>query len=476
MKDHKTDMFHSGRLCGIIYKIIRIHCMVNAKRQKGRIMKDEGMEVTGYFSNGTSPVAFYMDNFRMTILDTRESFFDGGFYLNNQDGYLYGFTHRGMQFAAFVENYQIRVNGIARINTGIYVIGQSYHSFPTTTFSIIRFRGGTLNKLFEPKALDIDFRKGEDIPVKQFDDSVKYEFSTDAFNCVVTIQSNVIGKAGSDGNTLQNDEIILSLQFDKEQPFSSIKQHYFHVMNCLSFMTNRKNVGVDSIQLMSDDGSEQGKHWFDVFVKNDSELTGKDRHRCLEFSDLGDSVSTLFDLIYSNKENKRKLSLGFFPEKDNQINMVSNEIIRSTCAALECEASFITFPEEDKAIDDLRRHVKSLIRKYRKLHKKEKTISDRTYSLIHGSMRYWSLSATEKIIHMYHMHQEAMQPFPLENSAIADFIRYRNGITHGADQYISLDIATTTYKLKALVYCCLLSRIGISEDKIISLCRIKINT
>ena len=58
---------------------------------------------------------------------------------------------------------------------------------------------------------------------------------------------------------------------------------------------------------------------------------------------------------------------------------------------------------------------------------------------------------------------------------IGKFIAYRNQITHGAAHDIPVLVATTAYILKGLVYCCVLKRIGISEDKIILLCADKIN-
>lgn len=439
-------------------------------------MKDNDMTVTGFIPYEDSAIAFYLKDYQMTILDTKEMDFDSSKCMENNDGFIHCRSHRGLQLSVFVDHYKVHVNGYGRINTAIYIIGNSYSIQPVTSFSTILFRGGTLNKLFDPKALNIDLKRGEDIPVRQIDDSVKYEFATEDFHCIVSVQSNVTGKAGAEGNALQNDEVILTMQFDREQPFSTIKKHYFCIMNCLSFMTNRNNVGVDRIQLISDGKSDIEKHYFDVYVKNDKELTQKSRYRCISFSDLGESLSDLLQLLYSNENNKRKISLGFFPESDKEYGMVSNELIRSVCAAIECEARYITIDEESSnSIDELREQVKSVIKKYRKEHKGDDKITERTYGLIFGSLDYWSLSATDKAIKMYHLHEEAMQSFPLDDQDIANLIKHRNGITHDADQYISHEIAETTIKLRTLIFCCLLRRIGVSEEKIVSISRLKLN-
>ena len=56
---------------------------------------------------------------------------------------------------------------------------------------------------------------------------------------------------------------------------------------------------------------------------------------------------------------------------------------------------------------------------------------------------------------------------------INDFIKYRNNITHGGQSVMDMTIATTTYVLSGLVYCCLLTRAGLERSKILELCKRK---
>ena len=59
----------------------------------------------------------------------------------------------------------------------------------------------------------------------------------------------------------------------------------------------------------------------------------------------------------------------------------------------------------------------------------------------------------------------------LSDEDIRFFVKYRNDITHGSYRVMDQKIALTAYLLQGLVYCCLLTRIGISRDKVTSLCR-----
>ena len=48
-------------------------------------------------------------------------------------------------------------------------------------------------------------------------------------------------------------------------------------------------------------------------------------------------------------------------------------------------------------------------------------------------------------------------------------VKYRNSITHGRHRIIDEDIGVTAYILQGLVYCCILTRIGMDRETIKSL-------
>ena len=59
----------------------------------------------------------------------------------------------------------------------------------------------------------------------------------------------------------------------------------------------------------------------------------------------------------------------------------------------------------------------------------------------------------------------------ISDDEISEFVKYRNSITHGSFRVIDSSIVATAYTLSGLVYCSLLSRIGVSREKILNLCK-----
>ena len=96
--------------------------------------------------------------------------------------------------------------------------------------------------------------------------------------------------------------------------------------------------------------------------------------------------------------------------------------------------------------------------------------------LIFSSISNWSRSANEKFCELYHRYEEEMINLNLSEADISDedisqFVKYRNNITHGSFRVMDSSIATTAYILSGLIYCALLSRIGVSREKILYLCK-----
>lgn len=61
----------------------------------------------------------------------------------------------------------------------------------------------------------------------------------------------------------------------------------------------------------------------------------------------------------------------------------------------------------------------------------------------------------------------------ISDKDIQEFVKYRNNITHGSHRMMNRKIATTAFMLQGLVYCCILSRIGIGKAEIYRLCKDK---
>lgn len=152
---------------------------------------------------------------------------------------------------------------------------------------------------------------------------------------------------------------------------------------------------------------------------------------------------------------------------------MTNTKIKEICSALECELNFIDDIgiEEQSNINGLIETVKTVIKAHRKGDHK---LSPKTYDVINNSMQYWTMSASDKIIMLYKKYDEVIQVLhpegiPLMDDQISKLIKYRNDITHGRHRIMNNEIATTAFALQGLVYCCLLKRIGLNDEEIMTL-------
>lgn len=119
--------------------------------------------------------------------------------------------------------------------------------------------------------------------------------------------------------------------------------------------------------------------------------------------------------------------------------------------------------------------VKSFVKDHRNGNEQ---LSEKTYSLIFSSIRNWEISASDRIWALYCQYRTEMEilnqtNMPIGDNEISSFVKYRNSITHGSYRVLNQEIAATAYLLQGLVYCCLLTRIGVDRDKVTLLCRNK---
>lgn len=86
-------------------------------------------------------------------------------------------------------------------------------------------------------------------------------------------------------------------------------------------------------------------------------------------------------------------------------------------------------------------------------------------------MSHWTTAAADQFKCLYHMYEEELMIANKAGVVIGDdeidnFVKYRNDITHGSYRVLDSTIAYTTYIMKCLVYCCILTRIGIKRESI----------
>ena len=258
-----------------------------------------------------------------------------------------------------------------------------------------------MNKVFDIKGMSFEFdEKGERIVHNN--DCLSHEIITEEYNFKLTIQSRVAYHGSSEGMSIDNKDVKLTLEFDKLQPLSSFFYHYNRISNLLSFLLNRFEVGFDKVFLLKyNEEIRMRSEFAQVFIRDDSNITARNKFQILSFNDLGDSIPELIKLIYNNKEGKPTYSFGFYPENDDKLYYMTNDKIKSICSGLECELSFATDieTENDPNLIELLTQTKSLIKTYR--NDNPDVISENTYSMIFSSLDHWSNSLAERIWSLY---------------------------------------------------------------------------
>ena len=375
-----------------------------------------------------------------------------------------------------IGQYDHPVVNTMKINLSSYIISTSnVHEYDLSYYDGIVFVGGTLSKLKHPRGMEIQFdEKANKNYIEYTDDKQTISFSTGAFECNVTIGSSIRENRNLEGASITNQTVYLQMEFSKPQATSTVYMHYGKLCEMLSFLTNRKNVGVDEIYLLHKDVPIQDTKITDkiaqVFIKQDKSFTQKPIYNNLEFECLGASITTLLEILYKTQDRKRSYSLGFYPEDDERERIITNDMLRNVCSALECELEFvqsIRSTEHDR-IKALKKQVQPIIEAHKA---SAERLCDKTYSLIESSISHWTMAASDQFKALYHMFDEEMQlanksSFVISDDDIDAFVKYRNDITHGSYRVLDPKIGYTTYLMACLVYCCVLTRIGIPRADI----------
>ena len=128
-------------------------------------------------------------------------------------------------------------------------------------------------------------------------------------------------------------------------------------------------------------------------------------------------------------------------------------------------------------LDELCKNAKELVKDHKKKYVKMGILSQRTYDSIYGSINFWSASAFDRFSYLYKKYEKMLKNIPIlwdysfSDEDISALIKYRNSITHGRYGIISDQVARATLVMEHLVYCCLLHRVGVSDQNIEEICK-----
>lgn len=400
--------------------------------------------------------------------------------ININNDFIFGKTHDNYDIAIYYNDNILEVLGTTLLHTYAYIKStRNIESTDLTEYEGIKFVGGTLNNVFIADALDVTY-EGEKRVIKDKDDSIKYKFNTDEYNMDINICSSVFEQTGINGKTISNTNVVLTLKFDKPQKLATLFSHYNKIKDILSFMTFRENVGFDKVYLTKSYSDPNCLlNCAEVFILEEEKLTSKKYFYNISFDDLGESFTKLLQLIYTDTDKTKTVSLGFIPLNDNDVHIMTNEKIKAICTSLECEFSFIpdvVGKEQNTAINDLIKEVKTTVKKFKG---NKSLLSDDVYSLIFSNIKHWSFPMVEKICALWHKYEPEMlilnkSEVSVTDEMIKETVKFRNDITHGKHRVLNKKIALTAHYLSGIVYCSILERIGLNREKITEMCKMKI--
>ncbi len=438
-------------------------------------MKDTNAPRNGFITAEETEVAFFSNNYVFTFFDKE---FSCDYMKNvkpNVDGFVNGRTTMGLPISLYTGENGIWLYGSTSINISAYAVGKyKFCKDEIQYIGAIEFIGGTLNHLFSRESCKLEVTEEGNFVVKEKDNKKEYNFTIGFQKCRIALYNSVSYGNGTYGVDIKDNGVRLKLSFDGCQSLKQILGHVDIIKRLLSFMTGCTNVGFDEIKLWK---YNNGKRFFDSFaqlyIKQDYALEKVSASSCITFEDLGNCLPAALELFYRNSDKKPSYVLGFLlPSRTNLFN-VTNSMIKEICSSLECELSFINdlMDVEQERLKALVEDVKEVVRRHRK---SSDCLSPKTYDMIFGSIRNWSMTASDKILLLYERYADEMQRFNPLNTVIGreeinEFVKFRNDVTHGSYRVMDGKIELTAHVLSGLVYCCLLNRIGMSREEILKL-------
>lgn len=439
------------------------------------------VKLTGVVDGTDNQILFCSDGYLFTFMTSNIPAFNEVITLHTDGGIIFATTHDGRKIAIFTGGRDLNLRPTCNMKTGLYVISErSVQDSEIKCFRTISFMGGALKQLHQTWTIKNEKADKNNMRLEQRHEKTTYAFSTDEFSCDVSIGFSESWHTDKSSFNLNND-LTLSLAFDRDQPISSLPIHYQKVCSLISFLTGQTENHIDTILLTpSLDSPDWSRKTLSVhFYENDeAALINQTR---IPIGLVGESVASLLGLFYNSQEKQPSYSLGFIPQKDEERFFVTNDRIRSVCSALECEASFDDYadlPIRKMVLDELCKNAKELVKTHKKKYAKLGILSQRTYDSIYGSINFWSASAFDRFSYLYKKYEKMLMNIPIlwdysfSDEDISALIKYRNSITHGRHGIISDQVARATLVMEHLVYCCLLHRVGVPDQNIEEICKL----
>ena len=384
--------------------------------------------------------------------------------LPQQQGFILGRTPE-RKYVYIYANQELKIWHELTLNTWTYFVS----SFPDiSTYKILCFENGILNKLFFPSSVIFEYTEKAETKVKYQDDSLTYTLAGKNVRGNISIHSTPHDRRSAEkGDSISTGGINLEITFDEEKEIQTFPEMFGYILNMCQFMAFRRNISFEKITFRDfiDNFPEMTDSVAECYVNYEHvHDTNKVIHSCLTFNILQESVTSLLSSIVSNKPKKPSFNIGFIPDDDKTALYITSIKIREICSALESEMELSKIQvQQETAFDNLVEKLKDIVKEDRDgIH----SLTDpKSYDYILGTLRHLSGALADRIEKCFSEYQPLIGEY-ISREDIDKLVQYRNTITHGNFMPLDNKLAETAFVLIKLVYCCILKRIGLT-DKVI---------
>lgn len=397
----------------------------------------------------------------------------------DKNGYIWGKTYEGRRIGIYSEN-DIIINKVKILHTWNYILEKSgFRNSEMEKIRGIQFCNGSIKSIFKCQALDMNFDESENgkIVFDYRNDSVVYNVDIEDIKTEWIFRSSVEQRMSlMDGNSLKNSEPLLEIHFDVPQKLDALKKYYEITTKMNQFLIFRNEVAYDRISLLQCDSDNMYQAFADVYVDFNNDIKIRSIVDVISIFDVKNDVfSNLIKSLSNNKKKNKGVPLFIQPKNSKDSLEFGIDRIKNICSALEMELDMSGVSIAcNESLNKLVCEVKKLVKSYQET---DLDISNKTYDTIFGNLSHWCQPLSERAWEAWKQHQDTIKPMlerydiSISESDIAFFVKARNNITHNGITSFDDQVATTSFSLLAIIYCCTLTRLGMDDETIKNIMR-----
>ena len=467
-------------------------------------MKDSKAPRVGVLECTTGSASFYVNDFSFYIMNnvmkkgttpSGETYTAANcpFTLKKQGNFLTGFTTNRESIAIYAKDYPDNFSiSQFTLRASIYVIQNAIQTETSGYFfDAIELRGGMLNNLFSDRFIQVDYSNSNYI-IKR--DSFELVGNPVLNNQPVSIKVGWFTHENSQSRKLEISTTNPYFRFEFNKPINldDALLHIEKARELMSFLSYRNNVEFDSIcfqrksvytdsQNISHEYYRTDAH---AFINYGFESSQKESCHCICFDDIGNPVFNLLAMFYDHSDYNPVNHLNFIPKSDKDSDFISSTTIREIATFLECEEAWSIKNRDEKShkLYDENQRLSNLLSKIKQVIKEDEDengpLPNSVQNQLSKRFQNVSLPSKSKDILLYESYRDITINITryfsyykiLDSSDIKKFRDYRNKETHGNYNLFSLDIGMTALHLVATVYCSILHRAGVDDQKLKSIC------